>query len=117
MHLGIHLTQIFVVYAGILLAANPASANSTQKSCMLNPADCICNQTSKQDNAICSAMLGYFCPESNMEYLAFKCIDLFGDSTICNCASQQDIQTMARQQQAIKKPKKSNRKRTKKPNK
>ncbi|MEZ4385293.1 MAG: hypothetical protein R3A79_28460 [Nannocystaceae bacterium] len=61
--------------------------------CMTDPSKCTCQSEDAKESSACGDVLGYFCPESTMKYLAASCMDLFGGAMVCNCASAQQIET------------------------
>lgn len=61
--------------------------------CMTDPTKCTCQSEDAKESSACGDVLGYFCPESTMKYLAASCMDLFGGAVVCNCASAKQIET------------------------
>jgi hypothetical protein len=47
-------------------------------------------------------MLGHFCPDSTLRYLAAACMDLFGGATLCQCAEQKQIEGFIKAEDAAK---------------
>lgn len=69
----------------------PLTGVFDRASCMTDPAKCTCQSNNAQDSLACGDVLGYFCPDSTLKYLASSCIDLLGGATVCKCASNAQI--------------------------
>lgn len=69
----------------------PLTGVFDRQSCMTDPAKCTCQSQNAQDSLACGDVLGYFCPDSTLKYLASSCIDLLGGATVCKCASNAQI--------------------------
>lgn len=70
--------------------------------CLNDPSKCKCQQTDKAKGTTCAAILGHFCPDSTLRYLASACMDLFGGATLCQCAAQKQIETYVKAEDAAK---------------
>jgi hypothetical protein len=65
-----------------------------------DPKKCKCQNTDAAKSDLCSGMLGYFCPDSTLRYLASSCMDLFGGATLCQCAENRQIQAFVKAEDA-----------------
>jgi len=62
---------------------------------------------------MCAPVIGHFCPDSTLKYMASKCVDLFGGVTVCKCAANSEIQSYISKEEAAER-KKSKKKKGKK---
>lgn len=79
-----------------------APTSFERNGCLSDPSKCKCQQKDKATAATCAAMLGHFCPDSTLRYLASACMDLFGGATLCQCAPKQQIETLIKAEDAAK---------------
>src|SRR5690606_11373501 len=49
-----------------------------REGCLSNPEKCKCQSNDPTRSHFCGTMLGHFCPDSTLRYLAAACMDLFG---------------------------------------
>ncbi len=70
--------------------------------CLTDPSKCKCQNKDASKTALCSAMLGHFCPDSTLRYLAAACMDLFGGATLCQCAENKQIESFIKAEDAAK---------------
>lgn len=68
--------------------------------CLSDPQKCKCQNTDASKTALCSSMLGHFCPDSTLRYLAAACMDLFGGASLCQCAAAQQIESFIKAEDA-----------------
>ncbi len=94
----------------------PATAISlARKGCMSDPSECRCSHKDPKKSAICAPVIGHFCPDSTLKYMASKCLSLFGGVTVCKCAANSEIQTyISKEEAAAKKKSKKGKKKGKK---
>ena len=83
-------------------AEAPAAAKFERDGCLSDPAKCKCQHKDPAKSALCSSMLGHFCPDSTLRYLAAACMDLFGGATLCQCAEQKQIEGLIKAEDAAK---------------
>lgn len=70
--------------------------------CLNDPSKCKCQNTDKAKGQACAAILGHFCPDSTLRYLASACMDLFGGAALCQCAPKKQIETLIKAEDAAK---------------
>jgi hypothetical protein len=73
-------------------AGGAAPTNFERNGCLNDPSKCKCQDKDKSKGAACAAILGHFCPDSTLRYLASSCMDLFGGATLCQCAATKQIE-------------------------
>ncbi len=83
-------------------AEAPGPVKFERDGCLTDPTKCKCQHKDASKSALCSAMLGHFCPDSTLRYLAAACMDLFGGATLCQCAEQKQIETLIKTEDAAK---------------
>lgn len=83
-------------------AEAPGPVKFERDGCLTDPEKCKCQNKDASKVALCSAMLGHFCPDSTLRYLAAACMDLFGGATLCQCAEQKQIETLIKTEDAAK---------------
>jgi len=83
-------------------AQAPGSVKFDREGCLTDPAKCKCQSKDTAKAALCSSMLGHFCPDSTLRYLAAACMDLFGGVTLCQCAEQTQIENLVKAEDAAK---------------
>lgn len=79
-----------------------ASEKFALEGCFADPAKCKCQSNDAAKSAFCGTMLGHFCPDSTLRYLAAACMDLFGGATLCQCAAKQQIESYIKAEDAAK---------------
>jgi len=67
---------------------------------MSDPAQCRCSHKDPKKSALCAPVIGHFCPDSTLKYMASKCVDLFGGVTVCKCAANSEIQSYISKEEA-----------------
>lgn len=72
------------------------------EGCFADPSKCKCQSNDASKSQFCGTMLGHFCPDSTLRYLAAACMDLFGGATLCQCAARQQIETYIKAEDAAK---------------
>lgn len=83
--------------------ASGASATTFERNgCLNDPSKCKCQNTDKSKSGTCAAILGHFCPDSTLRYLASQCMDLFGGAALCQCAAQKQIEGYIKAEDAAK---------------
>jgi hypothetical protein len=80
----------------------PGQVKFEREGCLTDPAKCKCQNKDASKAALCSSMLGHFCPDSTLRYLAAACMDLFGGATLCQCAEQKQIENLVKAEDAAK---------------
>ena len=83
-------------------AAAPAPGKFAVEGCFSDPERCKCQNTDSAKSQFCGTMLGHFCPDSTLRYLASACMDLFGGATLCQCAARQQIESYIKAEDAAK---------------
>lgn len=83
-------------------AAAPAPGKFAVEGCFADPDKCKCQNTDAAKSHFCGTMLGHFCPDSTLRYLASACMDLFGGATLCQCAARQQIEAYVKAEDAAK---------------
>lgn len=73
-----------------------------REGCFTDPEKCKCQSSDVAKSQFCGTMLGHFCPDSTLRYLAAACIDLFGGATVCQCAPRQQIESHIKAEDAAK---------------
>lgn len=76
--------------------------NFERGGCLSDPSKCKCQHTDKAKGATCASILGHFCPDSTLRYLASACMDLFGGAALCQCAPKKQIETLIKSEDAAK---------------
>jgi hypothetical protein len=83
-----------------------ATAGPSEKfaveGCFADPSKCKCQNNDAAKSTFCGTMLGHFCPDSTLRYLAAACMDLFGGATLCQCAAKQQIESYIKAEDAAK---------------
>lgn len=84
--------------------ASGAPATTFERNgCLNDPSKCKCQSNDKAKSATCAAILGHFCPDSTLRYLASQCIDLFGGAAaLCQCAAPKQIEGLIKAEDAAK---------------
>jgi hypothetical protein len=95
------------LYKNERAAAVPAKERAdgvkfAREGCFTDPAKCKCQSNDPAQSQFCGTMLGHFCPDSNLRYLAAACMDLFGGATLCQCAAKQQIESHIKAEDAAK---------------
>lgn len=80
----------------------PAGVKFAREGCFTDPAKCKCQSNDQSQSQFCGTMLGHFCPDSTLRYLAAACMDLFGGATLCQCAAKQQIEGYIKAEDAAK---------------
>lgn len=80
----------------------PAGVKFAREGCFADPAKCKCQSSDASQSQFCGTMLGHFCPDSTLRYLAAACMDLFGGATLCQCAAKQQIEGYIKAEDAAK---------------
>jgi hypothetical protein len=80
----------------------PAGVKFAREGCFADPAKCKCQNNDATQSQFCGTMLGHFCPDSTLRYLAAACMDLFGGATLCQCAAKQQIESHIKAEDAAK---------------
>ena len=80
----------------------PGEVKFERDGCLTDPSKCKCQNKDASKTALCSAMLGHFCPDSTLRYLAAACMDLFGGATLCQCAENKQIESFIKAEDAAK---------------
>lgn len=84
----------------------PADAAAAEKfareGCFADPSKCKCQSTDAAKSQFCGTVLGHFCPDSTLRYLAAACMDLFGGATLCQCAAKKQIESYIAAEDAAK---------------
>ncbi|MFY0536980.1 hypothetical protein [Nannocystis pusilla] len=80
----------------------PAGVKFAREGCFNDPAKCKCQSSDAGQSQFCGTMLGHFCPDSTLRYLAAACMDLFGGATLCQCAAKQQIEAHIKAEDAAK---------------
>lgn len=83
-------------------AEAPGPVKFERDGCLSDPSKCKCQHKDAGKSALCSAMLGHFCPDSTLRYLAAACMDLFGGATLCQCAETKQIENYIKAEDAAK---------------
>lgn len=83
-------------------SAAPGPVKFERDGCFSDPSKCKCQSTDANKTALCSSMLGHFCPDSTLRYLAAACMDLFGGASLCQCAATQQIESYIKAEDAAK---------------
>ncbi|MBK7824526.1 hypothetical protein [Nannocystis sp.] len=83
-------------------ATNPGPVRFERDGCLSDPKQCKCQDKDPAKAALCSGILGHFCPDSTLRYLAAACMDLFGGATLCQCAATQQIESYIKAEDAAK---------------
>lgn len=83
-------------------ASAPAPGKFAVEGCLSDPAQCKCQNTDAAKSQFCGTVLGHFCPDSTLRYLAAACMDLFGGATLCQCAAKQQIEAYVKAEDAAK---------------
>ena len=83
-------------------ASLPGPVKFERDGCLSDPQKCKCQSTDSTKTALCSSMLGHFCPDSTLRYLAAACMDLFGGASLCQCAATQQIESYIKAEDAAK---------------
>ena len=83
-------------------AQAPGAVKFERDGCLTDPAKCKCQNKDAGKAALCSSMLGHFCPDSTLRYLAAACMDLFGGVTLCQCAEQKQIEGLIKAEDTAK---------------
>lgn len=83
-------------------AEAPAGGKFEREGCLADPTKCKCQDKDAGKSALCSSMLGHFCPDSTLRYLAAACMDLFGGATLCQCAETKQIESYIKAEDAAK---------------
>lgn len=83
-------------------AAAGAPGKFAVEGCFADPGKCKCQNTDAAKSQFCGTMLGHFCPDSTLRYLASACMDLFGGATLCQCAARQQIESYIKAEDAAK---------------
>jgi hypothetical protein len=81
-------------------AEAPAPAAFERTGCLSDPGKCKCQHKDKAKSALCAAMLGHFCPDTTLRYLASACMDLFGGASLCQCAENKQIEGLIKAEDA-----------------
>jgi hypothetical protein len=81
---------------------NPGPVQFERDGCLSDPKKCKCQDKDPAKSALCSGILGHFCPDSTLRYLAAACMDLFGGATLCQCAATQQIESYIKAEDAAK---------------
>jgi hypothetical protein len=81
-------------------AEAPGAVKFERDGCFSDPSKCKCQDTDAAKTALCSGMLGHFCPDSTLRYLAAACMDLFGGASLCQCAAKQQIEGLIKTEDA-----------------
>jgi hypothetical protein len=96
-----------------------AGEKFAREGCFSDASKCKCQSQDAAQSQRCGTMLGHFCPDSTLRYLASACMDLFGGATLCQCAARQQIEGYIKAEDAAKakaeKDAKKKAKKTKKP--
>lgn len=83
--------------------ADPAATEKfAREGCFADPSKCKCQSTDAAKSQFCGTVLGHFCPDSTLRYLAAACMDLFGGATLCQCAAKQQIEAYISAEDAAK---------------
>lgn len=77
-------------------------AKFAREGCFSDPEKCKCQSSDAARSQFCGTMLGHFCPDSTLRYLAAACMDLFGGATLCQCAAKQQIEGYIKAEDAAK---------------
>lgn len=80
----------------------PAGVKFAREGCFADPSKCKCQNNDAGQSQFCGTMLGHFCPDSTLRYLAAACMDLFGGATLCQCAAKQQIESHIKAEDAAK---------------
>lgn len=83
-------------------ASGAGATTFARAGCLNDPSKCKCQQKDKEKGTTCAAILGHFCPDSTLRYLASACMDLFGGATLCQCAASKQIETLINAEDAAK---------------
>jgi len=83
-------------------ASLPGPVKFERDGCLSDPQKCKCQNTDANKTALCSSMLGHFCPDSTLRYLAAACMDLFGGASLCQCAETKQIESFIKAEDAAK---------------
>lgn len=83
-------------------AEAPTPTGFERQGCLSDPTKCKCQHKDAAKSTLCSSMLGHFCPDSTLRYLAAACMDLFGGATLCQCAEQKQIEGLIKAEDAAK---------------
>lgn len=78
----------------------PTPTRFERDGCLSDWKKCRCQHEDAAKSALCSDMLGYFCPDSTERYLASSCMNLFGKATLCQCAENKQIQAYVKAEDA-----------------
>lgn len=73
-----------------------------REGCFADASKCKCQSSDATKSQFCGTVLGHFCPDSTMRYLAAACMDLFGGATLCQCAAKQQIEAYVAAEDAAK---------------
>lgn len=79
-----------------------AGEKFAREGCFSDPSKCRCQSNDPSKSQFCGTMLGHFCPDSTLRYLASACMDLFGGATLCQCAARQQIEGYIKAEDAAK---------------
>lgn len=83
-------------------AAAPDPGKFAREGCFSDPSKCKCQSSDAAKSQFCGTILGHFCPDSTLRYLAAACMDLFGGATLCQCAAKQQIEAYVAAEDAAK---------------
>lgn len=80
----------------------PDPGKFAREGCFSDPSKCKCQSSDAAKSQFCGTILGHFCPDSTLRYLAAACMDLFGGATLCQCAAKQQIESYIAAEDAAK---------------
>ena len=78
----------------------PAPGAFDRAGCLSDPSKCKCQYKDQATTSTCASILGHFCPDSTLRYLASSCMDLFGGATLCQCAATKQIENFIKAEDA-----------------